>query len=104
MPRTSVFLGLFLMAVPLTGRAADEIKNVAAVSERVESNVANLIDLYTSLHSHPELSLKEEKSAARMAKEARAAGFEVTEKVGGTGVVAVLKNRSEERRVGKECA
>ncbi|WP_353215995.1 amidohydrolase [Sandarakinorhabdus sp.] len=48
--------------------------------------------LYRDLHTHPELSFQEVRSAAILASEARAAGFDVTEKVGRTGVVAVLKN------------
>ncbi|GGE16157.1 putative amidohydrolase [Polymorphobacter glacialis] len=52
----------------------------------------DLITLYKDLHSHPELSLQETRTAGIMAAEARAAGFTVTEKVGGTGVVAVMVN------------
>ncbi len=52
----------------------------------------DLVTLYKDLHTHPELGYQEVRSAAIMAAEARAAGFEVTEKVGKTGVVAVLKN------------
>src|SRR5215471_13109943 len=48
--------------------------------------------LYLDLHRHPELSRHEEKTAARMAARLRALGFEVTEKVGGLGVVGVLRN------------
>jgi amidohydrolase len=67
-------------------------KRVAAVDGKVKANLADLVDIYKHFHQNPELSLKEEKSAARLAKEARAAGLDVTEKVGGTGLVAVLKN------------
>jgi len=52
----------------------------------------DLVALYKHLHSHPELAFQETRSAALMAAEARAAGFAVTEKVGGTGVVAVMVN------------
>jgi amidohydrolase len=52
----------------------------------------DLITLYKDLHTHPELSFQEIRTAGILAAEARAAGFEVTEKVGRTGVVAVLKN------------
>ena len=52
----------------------------------------DLVSLYKDLHAHPELAFHELRSAGIMAAEARAAGFEVTEKVGRTGVVAVLKN------------
>ncbi len=48
--------------------------------------------LFVHFHENPELSLLEFKTAARMAKELRAAGFQVTEKVGGTGVVAMMEN------------
>lgn len=48
--------------------------------------------LFEHFHANPELSLVENETAARMAKELSAAGFEVTSGVGGTGVVAMLKN------------
>jgi hippurate hydrolase len=48
--------------------------------------------LYIDLHRNPELSLQEEKTAAKMARQLRDAGYTVTEKVGGHGVVGVLKN------------
>ena len=48
--------------------------------------------LYIDLHQNPELSLHEEQTAAKMAKQLRDAGYTVTEKVGGWGVVGVLKN------------
>ncbi len=52
----------------------------------------DLITLYKDLHSHPELAFHETRTAALLAAEARAAGFTVTEKVGGTGVVAIMVN------------
>ena len=58
----------------------------------MESQRPSLIHLYEHLHANPELSFHEAKTSARMAEEIRALGFEVTEKVGGFGVVAVLKN------------
>ena len=49
--------------------------------------------LWDHFHRNPELSFREINTAARMAQELRAiAGVEVTEKVGGTGVVGVLRN------------
>ena len=51
-----------------------------------------LADLWDHFHQNPELSLVEFRTAERMAKELRAAGFEVTEQVGGTGVVAIMEN------------
>lgn len=58
----------------------------------IDKERPSLIQLYEHLHANPELSFQEENTSARMAQEIRALGFEVTEKVGGFGVVAVLKN------------
>ncbi|MEP6012856.1 MAG: amidohydrolase, partial [Parasphingorhabdus sp.] len=52
----------------------------------------NLEALFIDFHRNPELSYKETRTAAIIAKQWRASGFTVTEKVGGTGVVAVMKN------------
>jgi amidohydrolase len=49
-------------------------------------------DFYRDLHAHPELSHQETRTAANVADRLRAAGCEVHAGVGGTGVVAVLRN------------
>ncbi len=49
-------------------------------------------DLFIHFHRNPELSFIEFKTAKKLASELRSSGFEVTEKVGGTGIVAILKN------------
>lgn len=51
-----------------------------------------LAELFDHFHRTPELSTIETETARRMAMELSLAGFEVTEGVGGTGVVAILKN------------
>ena len=51
-----------------------------------------LADLFDHFHRNPELSTVETETARRMAMELSLAGFEVTEGVGGTGVVAMLEN------------
>lgn len=51
-----------------------------------------LLELYRDLHAHPELSMEEVRTPALMAPKMRELGFEVTEYVGKTGVVAVLEN------------
>ena len=48
--------------------------------------------LFDHFHRNPELSTIEHETAARMAEELRSAGFDVTEGVGGTGVVAMMEN------------
>jgi len=53
---------------------------------------SHLKDLFTYFHQNPELSFQEHKTAARLAAELRDTGFDVTEGVGGTGLVAILEN------------
>jgi hippurate hydrolase len=48
--------------------------------------------MYVDLHQHPELSGEETHTAAKLATDLRGLGYTVTERVGGTGVVAILKN------------
>ncbi len=63
------------------------------LSQQIHSDYqGHLGPLFKHFHQNPELSTVENKTAARMATELRNAGFEVTEGVGGTGVVAILKN------------
>ena len=60
--------------------------------QAIARDMPDLMAIYRDLHANPELSMQETRSAARMAAEARRAGFTVTTGVGGTGVVAVLEN------------
>jgi len=78
----------FLLATSLFAADAWPAKSqIDAIYPQVES-------LYIDLHRNPELSLHEEKTAAKMAENLRRLGFDVTTGVGGTGVVGVLKNGS----------
>ena len=58
----------------------------------LDKELPSLEKLYYHLHSHPELAFDEVQTSARLAKELAQLGFEVTTKVGGHGVVGVLKN------------
>jgi amidohydrolase len=62
------------------------------IEMNVEKNYGALEKLYIDLHSNPELSQKEERTSAILARELKALGFEVFEKIGGYGVAAVFKN------------
>jgi hippurate hydrolase len=64
----------------------------AAIEKSFEADYPKLDALYKELHAHPELAFQEVKTAAKLAAEMRALGFEVTEKVGKTGLVAIYKN------------
>ena len=61
-------------------------------SKEVENVYPEAHALYLDLHQHPELSGHETQTAANLAGRLRSFGYEVTEHVGGTGIVALLKN------------
>ena len=65
---------------------------LAAVDKTLDGEIKDLVALYQHIHANPELSLMEVNTAKRLAEEMTKAGYEVTEKFGGNGVVAVLKN------------
>ncbi|WP_156679865.1 amidohydrolase [Sphingomonas profundi] len=62
------------------------------LTQAVRGDMPGLLAIYRDLHAHPELGFAETRSAAILAAEARKAGFTVTTGVGGTGVVAVMRN------------
>src|SRR5258708_2387915 len=64
----------------------------AAVPKEVQDVYPEANGLYVDLHQHPELSSHETQTAAKLASGLRGLGYEVTEHVGGTGIVAILKN------------
>jgi hippurate hydrolase len=78
-------LGASLACDPLAARGE-------APRAWAEKHLDEIVELYRHFHANPELSFMEKQTAARLAKELRAAGVEVTENVGGTGVVGLLKN------------
>ena len=83
-------LGILTLTLAGSLVAADDAKSL--VAQKLAADYPELDALYKHLHAHPELSLMEEQTAARLAAELRAAGYTVTEKFGGTGIVGVLKN------------
>ena len=88
-----IILGLclsLLMSASCLAGTSPELKQ--RVAERVSSELPDLLKLYRELHQKPELSFMEVETARRIAREWREAGYEVTEKVGGHGIVALLRN------------
>ncbi len=63
-----------------------------STSKEVDAIYSDAHALYLDLHEHPELSSHETQTAAKLADRFRTLGYDVTEHVGGTGVVAILKN------------
>ncbi len=78
----------FLLPALLTAYACAQ----APSPKEIESIYPDAHALYVDLHQNPELSGHETQTAAKLAARLRAAGYDVTEHVGGTGVVAILKN------------
>ena len=70
----------------------DPPATVAAIIAVTAKNWPELDALYKDIHAHPELGHQETRTAALLAAKMRGLGLEVTEHVGGTGVVAILKN------------
>ncbi|MCP4093188.1 MAG: amidohydrolase [Planctomycetes bacterium] len=64
----------------------------SSVGSWMEEHGPALVESYKHLHRNPELSFHEVESAKLMAKHLKGLGFEVTENIGGTGVVGILKN------------
>jgi amidohydrolase len=65
---------------------------VTTVLAALQSLIPSLESLYMDVHSHPELSMQETRTADIAAAHLRAAGFEVTTQIGKTGVVGILRN------------
>ncbi len=62
------------------------------IAAEVGKQMPSLMKVYDDFHANPELSFMEVRSAGILAAEARGLGFSVAEKVGGTGIVAVMEN------------
>jgi amidohydrolase len=90
------FSSIFALSLALATRALAQQTPQSLSDEQLPS----LLAIYKDLHTHPELSTREERSSAIVAKELKAAGCEVTERVGKYdqpgatcfGVVGVMKN------------
>lgn len=92
-------IGLFFVlriVNQLSGQNGDPVRtlDLSQIAERVDAEYASLEQIYKHLHANPELSYQEEKTAARIATELQKLEFDVTAKVGGHGLVGVMKNGS----------
>ena len=63
-----------------------------SLQDSIRADMPMLMNLYRDLHANPELSMQEVRTPAKLAPEMRKLGFDVTEHVGKTGLVAVMKN------------
>jgi hippurate hydrolase len=82
-----IALGTLILLAAFSASGQDN-----ALKAQVAPVVPDARALYEDLHQHPELSSHETRTAGLLAEKLRALGYEVTEHVGGTGVVAIMKN------------
>src|SRR5882724_2781203 len=61
------------------------------IASEVDSIYPDAHALYLDLHQNPELSFHETQTAAKLADRLRKLGYDVTEHIGGTGIVAILR-------------
>jgi len=73
----------------------DKARQANSILESLGTLVPDLESAYKDIHSHPELSMQEDRTAGIAADRLRAAGYEATTRVGQTGVVGLLRNRDE---------
>src|ERR1051326_1654572 len=69
-----------------------EAQQAQSVLAQLNTLLPHLESVYKDIHSHPELSMQEHRTAGIAAEHLRAAGYEVTTGVGTTGVVGLLRN------------
>lgn len=69
-------------------------------TDTIDGLVSDLTRIRRDIHAHPELGFEERRTAALIAGELRRIGLEVTEGIGGTGVVGVLRNGGDNRAIG----
>lgn len=87
MQRLLIALFVLMLSRPCsTAEPATEIKGW------LDQSLPQLLENYRWLHTHPELSFQEVETARYVASQWRQAGYTVTEKVGGHGIVGILKN------------
>lgn len=66
--------------------------NSANALAGLDALIPDLESLYKDLHSHPELSMQEKRTAEIAAQHLRTTGYDVITGIGNTGVVGVLRN------------
>jgi hippurate hydrolase len=87
-----VALAAFVLLDPATRAAAGPSDLAGKLRADIDAMYPDIEKLYIDLHQNPELSLLEEKTSAKLAERMRKLGYDVTTKVGGTGIVALMKN------------
>ena len=86
--------GVLLLTVLLFPSAAGRAQTTSPAQTAIDALYPELAALYEDLHRNPELAFQEKRTAATLAGRLTSLGYEVTTGVGGTGIVALLRNGS----------
>ncbi|MDE2260549.1 MAG: amidohydrolase [Betaproteobacteria bacterium] len=92
MHRYSVLLRILLLSTAVFGCEANSAGLPPAITEQLSAMYPDVESFYFYLHKNPELAFNEYLTANKLAERVKALGYEVTTGVGGTGVVAILRN------------
>ena len=89
LPSSSLLATALLCAAAAAAQTAD---TAGIGATQVDAIYPDIEKLYIDLHKNPELAFHEQRTAATLAARVKALGYDVATGVGGTGVVAILKN------------
>ena len=89
-----IILGCVVVTLLFTSDASAQTSRADAGigAAQVDAIYPDIERLYIDLHRNPEMAFHEQRTAATLAARVKALGYEVTAGVGGTGIVAILKN------------
>ena len=98
--KNSILTTIYTLAIALVGYApasgqeptAEMLKLVPEIHKAVDADAEPMKEIYTDIHEHAELGFMETRTAAIVANELQALGFEVKTGIGITGVVGILRN------------
>jgi hippurate hydrolase len=88
----AMFIALFAALLVAANASAQGGGAAGAGAAQINAIYPDIEKLYIDLHRNPELAFHEQRTAATLAARVKALGYEVTTGVGGTGIVAILKN------------
>ena len=88
--KVNLLVAPMLLAAPVAAQTSQRVDGIGV--EQVNAIYPEIERLYIDLHRNPELAFREKRTATVLAARAKALGYEVTTGVGGTGIVAILKN------------
>ena len=90
--RIGIFVVCVITLVLSISSVNGQSQHLSTVNTAVEKNTENLIAIFKGIHENPELGFMEVRTAGIIANQFKELGYEVTESIGKTGVVGMMKN------------